>query len=150
MTRRRIPDWINGACSPSEAAAVTTHVAACAACAAEASLVATLTRASGCTAGAPSAHHRAAMWARLKRAMEASPCVARKASASGMHFRIGIVATALVLGLLLGGRWWSRHLGRKLDPTPRFNWSLWQAQSPSDNPMGSTTDRLLEFLGGKS
>jgi anti-sigma factor RsiW len=149
-TRRRIPDWINGACSPSEAAAVTAHVASCAACAAEAALAVTLSRASGGGAGAPSGRQRGATWVRLERAMEASPRVAREAWVSGRRFRGGIAAAALALGLLLGGHWWSQRSGQERDPTPHFNWSLWQAQSPSDDPMGSTTDRLLEFLGGKS
>lgn len=148
QTRRRIPRWIHGACSRSEADAIAAHVGACAACAGEAALVAALADAGG---AGEAAARREATWARFQCALtrEAEPAAARNCSASGPRLRRSLIAAALVLGLFIGGRWWRERPTGERGRAPHLTLTLWESEPGVDDPMGATTDRLLALLEGR-
>jgi hypothetical protein len=62
---------------------------------------------------------------------------------------VGLATVSLVLGLWLGGRWWSGRQEPAADPARRLDLSLWEPEPLVENPMGPMTERLLVLLEEK-
>jgi hypothetical protein len=115
---------------------------------------------------APGRHEE--IWARLESALpvDARSRVTGKVAARGRQLAprprysssvfsmgwgpvVGLAAVSLVLGLWLGGRWWSGRQEPEAEPARRLDLSLWERQPLVENPMGPMTERLLVLLEEK-
>jgi hypothetical protein len=147
---------------------VAAHVAACGACAAEAVLEAALVDAAGASASGMAPGRNEEIWARLEAALpvdarsrvtgqvaarERRLALRPRSRSSGFSMGwgpvVGLAAVSLVLGLWVGGRWWSRRQGPEAGPARRLDLSLWERQPLVENPMGPMTERLLVLLEEK-
>jgi hypothetical protein len=173
--RRRIQLWIRGASSPSEADTLARHLEICAACAADASLEYALRRLAH-AAEPERATPREDLWAQIEAARllepkaeaagslwhgRGEPCV-RKGRALGSPLRsakaaLALAAIPLAVALhLTGGADRTDPGVEPVSPAPAGSQSvsaellLWGPRPPMSDPLGPTTESLLNLLEGES